>query len=381
MKKRSLCILGSTGSIGTQSLDIIHCTDYRVGALAAAGNIDLLEQQVRRFCPDYVAVEDEQKAAELKQRLAYTPTRVLGGRRGILELAAMGWDMVLNAVVGIAGLLPTMTALEAGSDIALANKETLVTGGHLVMTAAGRLGRKILPVDSEHSAIFQCLQGSHPQDVRSLVLTASGGPFFGKTREQLSQVTKAQALAHPNWSMGQKISIDSATMMNKGLEVIEAVHLFGVTPRQIQVVVHPQSIVHSLVEFADGALLAQMSHPDMRLPIQYALTYPRRMDCPIKPLSLGDFGQLTFYHPDRDTFGLLAAAEEAIRLGGLYPAALNGANEQAVSLFLQEKITFLQIEELVRSVLEHPFATEYETVEQVLETDQIARNLVLQNVR
>ncbi len=381
MTKRSLCILGSTGSIGTQSLDIIHQTDFRVGALAAASNIDLLEQQVRRFHPDFAAVEDEQKAAELKLRLADTPTKVLCGRAGILELSAMGWDMVLNAVVGIAGLLPTMNALQAGSDIALANKETLVTGGHLVMSTAKRLGRTILPVDSEHSAVFQSLQGSCPQDVRSIVLTASGGPFLGKTRKELACVTKADALAHPNWSMGQKISIDSATMMNKGLEVIEALHLFGVTPEQIQVVVHPQSIVHSLVEFNDGAMIAQLSTPDMRLPIQYALTYPRRLDCPLRPLSLAQVGQLTFLEPDRETFGLLAAAERAIGLGGLYPAALNGANEQAVSLFLQEKISFLQIQELVCTVFDHPFATDYQSVEQVLEADRIARNLVLQNLK
>ena len=372
--------MGSTGSIGTQSLDIIHQTDFRVGALAAAGNIDLLEQQVRRFQPDFAAVEDEQKAAELKLRLADTPTKVLSGREGILELSAMGWDMVLNAVVGIAGLLPTMNALQAGSDIALANKETLVTGGRLVMNTARQLGRTILPVDSEHSAIFQSLQGSRSQDLRSIVLTASGGPFFGKTRRDLAHVTKADALAHPNWSMGQKISIDSATMMNKGLEVIEALHLFGVTPEQIQVVVHPQSIVHSLVEFNDGAMIAQLSTPDMRLPIQYALTYPRRLDCPLRPLSLAQVGSLTFFEPDRETFGLLAAAERAIGLGGLYPAALNGANEQAVSLFLQEKISFLQIQELVCTVFDHPFATDYQSVEQVLEADRIARNLVLQNL-
>ncbi len=380
MSKKTLCILGSTGSIGTQCLDIIEQTDYTVSAIAASRNVDLLEQQVRAYHPRFAALEDEQKAKELKLRLADTDTTVLGGRQGILELAAMGFDMVLNSVVGIAGLLPTLTALKAGSDIALANKETLVTGGDLVMKTAKRLGRSIYPVDSEHSAIFQCLQGASSEDVQSIVLTASGGPFLGKTKAQLQSVTREQALNHPNWSMGPKITVDSATMMNKGLEVIEALHLFGVTPEQIQVVVHPESIVHSLVEFRDGALLAQLSHPDMRIPIQYALTYPHRKTAPIKRLNLGEFGSLTFCQPDRETFGLLAAAEQAIRLGGLYPAALNGANEQAVALFLSGSISFLQIEELVRTVLTESFASSYDTVEQVLAADTAARELVLQQL-
>ena len=379
MEKKTLCILGSTGSIGTQCLDIIEQTDFSVYSLAAARNIDLLEQQARTHHPRFVAVEDEEKANELKQRLADTEVTVLGGRAGVLELAAQGCHTVLNALVGIAGLLPTMAAMEAGSHIALANKETLVTGGKLVMETAARLGRNILPVDSEHSAIFQCLQGSPKEDLQSLVLTASGGPFLGKTKEELGSVTREQALAHPNWSMGQKISIDSATMMNKGLEVIEALHLFGVTPDQIQVVIHPESIVHSLVEWKDGALIAQLSHPDMRVPIQYALTYPHRIPSPIKRLNLGDFGKLTFRNPDRETFGCLAAAEEAIRLGGLYPAAVNGANEQAVAMFLAGKISFLQIEEAVRLVLTADFATDYQTVEQVLQADATARQLVLQH--
>ncbi len=377
MAKKRLCILGSTGSIGTQCLDILPQTEYEVYALAASRNIDLLEAQVRQYRPAMVAVEQEQKALELKMRLADTATKVLGGRQGILELAALGCELVLNAVVGIAGLQPTMLALQAGSDIALANKETLVTGGALVMQTARELGRQILPVDSEHSAVFQCLQGSPKEDLLSVVLTASGGPFRGKTRQQLQSVTRQQALAHPNWSMGQKISIDSATMMNKGLEVIEAVHLFGVSPQQIQVVVHPESIVHSLVEWKDGALLAQLSHPDMRIPIQYALTYPHRVTWPVKRLNLGDFGQLTFEQPDRETFGCLAVAEQAICMGGLYPAAVNGANEQAVALFLAGQISFLQIEQLVRSVLSADFAGSYQQVEQVLEADALARQLVL----
>ncbi|MBQ6818753.1 MAG: 1-deoxy-D-xylulose-5-phosphate reductoisomerase [Clostridia bacterium] len=379
MEKKTLCILGSTGSIGTQCLDIIEQTDFRVCALAAARNIDLLEQQIRRFHPEFAAVEDEQKAADLKVRVADTATKVLSGRQGVLELAAMGHHTVLNALVGIAGLLPTLTALEAGSHIALANKETLVTGGALVMDTARKLGRNILPVDSEHSAVFQCIQNSPKEDLQSVVLTASGGPFLGKTRAELATVTKEQALKHPNWSMGQKISIDSATMMNKGLEVIEALHLFDVTPDQIQVVIHPESIVHSLVEWKDGAMLAQLSHPDMRVPIQYALTYPHRIPSPIKRLSLGEFGRLTFCQPDRETFGCLAAAEEAIRLGGLFPAAVNGANEQAVAMFLGGKIGFLQIEEAVRLVLTASFDRDYQTVEQVLQADATARELVLQH--
>ena len=247
------------------------------------------------------------------------------------------------------------------------------------MNTARKLGRNILPVDSEHSAVFQCIQNSPKEDLQSVVLTASGGPFLGKTRAELATVTKEQALKHPNWSMGQKISIDSATMMNKGLEVIEALHLFDVTPDQIQVVIHPESIVHSLVEWKDGAMLAQLSHPDMRVPIQYALTYPHRIPSPIKRLSLGEFGRLTFCQPDRETFGCLAAAEEAFRLGGLFPAAVNGANEQAVAMFLAGKIGFLQIEEAVRLVLTASFDRDYQTVEQVLQADATARELVLQH--
>ncbi len=378
---KTLCILGSTGSIGTQCLDIIETTEYSVYALAASENIDLLEQQIRRFQPQMAAMVNKEKAKELAVRVADTNTKVYAGEEGVLALAGAGCHMVLNAIVGIAGLLPTLTAIEAGSDIALANKETLVTGGDLVMKKAKNAGCRFIPVDSEHSAVFQCLQGANPQDVSSVVLTASGGPFLGKTRADLATVTKAQALAHPNWSMGQKISIDSATMMNKGLEVIEACHLFAVTPDQIQVVIHPQSIIHSLVEYKDGALLAQLSHPDMRIPIQYALTYPARTLSPVKRLDLGDFGTLTFQKPARETFGCLAVAEQAIRMGGLYPAAVNGANEQAVALFLQEKIKFLDIETMVSSMLAQTFPKEYASVEQVLEVDRVARALVLEQYK
>ena len=381
MSKKTLCILGSTGSIGTQCLDIIDQTDYQVYGLAAAENIDLLEQQIRQYKPQVAAMQNSEKAKELALRVADTSTKVYGGEEGVLALASAGCNMVLNAIVGIAGLVPTLTAIDAGSDIALANKETLVTGGDLVMKKATNAGCRFIPVDSEHSAVFQCLQGSKREDLRSVVLTASGGPFLGKTREELKNATKFQALAHPNWSMGQKISIDSATMMNKGLEVIEACHLFGVTPQQIQVVIHPQSIVHSLVEYQDGALLAQLSHPDMRIPIQYALTYPARITSPVKLLDLGEFGTLTFQKPDRETFGCLAVAEKAIAMGGLYPAAVNGANEQAVALFLQEKIKFLEIEELVSSMLQQNLPRSYSSVEDVLAVDRMARDLVLQQYK
>lgn len=381
MPKKTLCILGSTGSIGTQCLDIVNQTEYSVYGLAASENIDLLEQQIRRFKPKVAAMLNKEKAKELAIRVADCSTRVYAGEEGVMQLAGAGCDMVLNAIVGIAGLLPTLTAIDAGSDIALANKETLVTGGDLVMKKARNAGCRFIPVDSEHSAVFQCLQGSHREDLRSVVLTASGGPFLGKNRQQLATVTKEQALAHPNWSMGQKISIDSATMMNKGLEVIEACHLFGVTPNQIQVVIHPQSIVHSLVEYQDGALLAQLSHPDMRIPIQYALTYPARIASPVKLLDLGELGTLTFLKPDRETFGCLAVAEQAIQMGGLYPAAINGANEQAVALFLQDKIKFLQIEESVASMLSQNFPKQYTCVEEVLEADRLARALVLKQFK
>ena len=376
MKNKRICLLGSTGSIGTQALDIIPNTDYAVYALAADRNVDLLEQQIRRYRPALAAMADEACAARLRERVADTATRVLAGPDGVEELAAAGCETVLNAIVGVAGLRPTLAAIEAGSDLALANKETLVTAGQLVMARAAAKGVAVLPVDSEHSAVFQCLQNSPRQDVKAVWLTASGGPLRNCTRADLAHVTVERALAHPNWSMGRKISIDSATMMNKGLEVIEAVHLFGLSPDQVQVVVHPESIVHSLVEWQDGALLAQLSVPDMRLPIQYALTWPRRLASPLKPLSLAQVGQLTFCRPDRETFGCLAVAEEAVRKGGLYPAAVNGANEQAVALFLAGRIGFLQIEESVRLALAAPFALSYTTPEQVLAADRTARALV-----
>ena len=313
---RSISILGSTGSIGRQALDVVRAGGWRVAALTAAGNIELLEEQIREFRPALAAVADEKKAETLRIRVADTATRVLGGAAAVCEAAAAPEaSLVLNAVVGIAGLRPTLSAIQAGKTIALANKETLVAGGDLVMARAAEKGVEILPVDSEHSAIFQCLQGSPRKALRKILLTASGGPFFGMKREDLARVRPADALRHPNWAMGAKITIDSATMMNKGLEVIEACHLFGVGPEDIEIVVHRESIVHSAVEFADGAVIAQLGAPDMRLPIQYAMTYPERLPCPGRRLSLVEIGKLTFFPPDCDTFTCLSACLAAAGAG------------------------------------------------------------------
>ncbi len=375
---KKITILGSTGSIGTQALDVIRAANDQVYALTANKSTAVLESQVREFVPKYVAMQDESAAKDLATRIADTSTKVLGGRQGILEIAADAkTDLVLNSLVGISGLEPTLLAINAGKNIALANKETLVAGGDLVKKAAKEKNIAILPVDSEHSAIFQSLQGSRRQDVKKILLTASGGPFYGKKREDLQDITPAKALAHPNWSMGAKISIDSATMMNKGLEVIEAVHLFDVSPQDIEVLVHRQSILHSAVEYADGAVIAQLGSTDMRLPIQYAITYPNRLPCPGKSLSLTDVGTLTFEKPDLETFGCLKTCIEIAAEGGTLAAAVNGANEQAVALFLQEQITFLQIEEFVKSVAKkHKNRINY-TLEDVLQADAEAREYVL----
>ena len=354
MNRKKLVILGSTGSIGLQTLDVAEAAGYEIVGLAAGSNVDALEQQIRRYRPSVAALFHEGAAADLKARVADLPVRVLAGIDGLCELAA--WpdvDMVLNSVVGMVGLLPTLAAIEAGHDVALANKETLVAGGAFVMQAVERHGVKLLPVDSEHSAIFQCLQGMPPEkSVNRLILTASGGPFFGKKREELAGMRPADALRHPNWSMGAKITVDSATMMNKGLELIEARWLFDMPPEKIDVVVHRESIVHSLVEYDDFSVIAQMGMPDMRIPIQYALTWPHRIPSPVERLDLAKIGKLTFFEPDDEAFPNLPLCRKAITLGGAYPAAVNAANEQAVAAFLQEKIGFLQIGELVASVLE-----------------------------
>lgn len=376
MKK--IAILGSTGSIGTQALDVARAGGYEITALAAGSNIKLLEEQAREFSVPLVAVMDESAAADLKVRLSDTNTRVVSGEEGVLCAAAeTDAQTVLNSVVGIAGLKPTMAAITAGKDIALANKETLVTGGQLVTRAAKKAGVSILPVDSEHSAIFQCLQGVPEGALRKILLTASGGPFYNKKREELENVTVADALNHPNWSMGRKITIDSATLMNKGLEVIEAVHLFSVSPDDIEVLVHRQSIVHSAVELNDGAVIAQLGTPDMRLPIQYALTYPNRVECPGKPLSLSEIGTLTFSHPDTETFPCLPLCIEAIKEGGLKTTAVNGANEAAVSLFLDGKIKFFDIERLVRRAYEACPTVSQFTIDDVFAADKAAREIVL----
>lgn len=379
MKK--LIILGSTGSIGTQALDIVRaCPDkYTVTALAAGSNSKLLEAQAREFGVKTVALFDENSARDLKTRLADTDIKVLSGAKGVSEVSSCDGDMVLNAIVGIAGLRPTLSAIDAGKTIALANKETLVTGGEIVNKRLKDAGVKLLPVDSEHSAIFQSLQGAPKGSLKRILLTASGGPFFGKTRNELKNVTVKEALNHPNWSMGAKITIDSATLMNKGLEVIEAVHLFGVTASQIEVLVHRQSILHSAVELSDGAVIAQLGTPDMKLPIQYALTYPERGAC-FENLDLFKVGTLTFERPDYDTFELLNLCIEAINRGGLYPTAINGANEESVKLFLEGKINFLQIAELNRKAMERCFNKTDFTVEDIFAADECARAVVRESI-
>lgn len=373
---KTLTILGSTGSIGTQALEVVDDLDYRVIALAAGKNVKKAEEQIRKYKPKYAAMANEQAANELALKTADTDVKILSGLEGIREISALSADVVLNSIVGVAGLIPTLTAIEAGSDIALANKETLVTGGDLVKRKAAEKGVKIYPVDSEHSAIFQCLQASDRQDLNKIIITASGGPFFGKKISQLKKVTKEKALKHPNWSMGAKITIDSATLMNKGLEVIEAVHLFDLPQSKVEVVVHPQSIIHSLVEWRDGAVLAQLGVPDMRIPIQYALTFPKRVNFVSRPLDLVEVSQMTFYAPDRETFSCLDTCEKAVNMGGLYPAAVNGANEEAVKLFLNDKISFLDIGELVKKMLSENFAKTYTTVSEIFEADKRARKIV-----
>lgn len=378
MDMKKLVLLGSTGSIGTQTLDVAEECGFEVTALAAGRQVAPLEEQIRRFKPRYAAMFDEAAAADLKARVADTDVKVLAGMEGLCELASLPEaDAVLNAVVGMVGLQPTLAAVKAGHDVALANKETLVAGGALVMNAVKEHGVRLLPVDSEHSAIFQCLQGQPPERaIKRLILTASGGPFFGKTAKELETVTLADALKHPNWSMGAKITVDSASMMNKGLELIEARWLFDTDPSQIDVVVHRESIIHSLVEYVDNAVIAQLGVPDMRVPIQYALTYPSRTPSPVGELSLADVGKMTFYTPDEETFRCLPLCREAIMIGGMTPAAVNGANEQAVALFMEGKIGFMDIPRLVEKALRADWPQTGD-VQTVLDTDRVARELVL----
>lgn len=374
MKKVS--ILGSTGSIGTQALDIIAKSEaYSVTALAAGRNIKLLEEQIRAFHPKYAAVFDEKAAEDLRLRVRDTSVKVLKGLEGVREAARAGADITVTAMVGSIGIFPTLDAIEAGSDIALANKETMVCAGDIVKKAAKDKGVKIVPVDSEHSAIFQCI-GDKGKDVRRILLTASGGPFAGKTREELKAVTVKEALRHPNWSMGAKITIDSATMMNKGLEVIEAVQLFDVLPSQIEVVVHRQSIVHSMVEFRDLSVLGQMGFPDMRLPIAYALAYPEVRPTPVSPLSFDEMMTLTFEKPDLETFGCLRLGLVAAEKGGTMPTVFSSAGEEAVSLFLQEKCSFLEIESLVERTMEAHKTVINPSLSCIIDTDTWARTTV-----
>lgn len=381
--KRTLSILGSTGSIGRQTLKVAEACGYKVAALTVNRSVELAEAQAREFRPKLLAAVDESAAADLRVRLADTDIKVLSGQAGLLEAASLPEaDTVVTAIVGVAGLRPTLAAIDCGKRIALANKETLVCAGELVMARAKEKGAEIVPVDSEHSAIFQCLQGCKDRgEVRRLIITASGGPFYGKSCKELSLVTKEQALRHPNWTMGAKITIDSATLMNKGLEFIEAMRLYAMPPERIQVVVHRESIVHSLVEFEDGAVLAQLGSADMCLPIQYALTWPERMPGPAKPLDLLSCPPLTFQRPDPDTFRCLGLALECAEKGGTSTAVLNGANEAAVGLFLEDKISFLDIPRLVEGALDRAPVLDAPGLDDIFEADRAAREAVYQSVR
>lgn len=373
-----LTILGSTGSIGTQSLDVARRMNYKIGALCANKSVEKMEEQIREFAPIFAVMSDESAARDLKVRVADTTTRVLSGEEAISFVASDdSCDTVLNSLVGMMGLVPTVAAINAGKKIALANKETLVAGGDYVMKLAKEKNVDILPVDSEHSAIFQCLQGKAPNGaLKKLILTASGGPFFGYTKEKLSTVTAADALKHPNWDMGSKITIDCSTLMNKGFELIEAVHLFGVEPDKVDVLVHRESIIHSMVEYEDNSVIAQLGVPDMHIPIQYALTYPMRYVSDAKPLDLAKIATLSFYEPDYETFNCLALCKRAINIGGLVPCAVNGANEEAVKLFLKGKIGFLDIYRLCENAYNKQKKINYTTVEEVLEADRAARESV-----
>lgn len=377
---KTITLLGSTGSIGTQSLDVARMHGYTIFGLAAHSRVEILQKQIAEFHPRYVAVVDEAAFDRLEAALAGVPDapRLLKGAEGLRTLAAMdGPDVVLNAVVGIAGLPASLAAIESGHDLALANKESLVTGGHLVTDAVRRKGVRLLPVDSEHSAIFQCLQDQHSAErLTKILLTASGGPFFGMKQDQLAGKKKEDALKHPNWNMGAKITIDSATLMNKGLELIEAVWLFGLPEDKIQIVVQRESVIHSAVQFADNSVIAQMGVPDMRIPIQYALTWPDRLPSPVPELDFAALKSLSFDVADEETFRCLAACKKAIRKGGLAPCAANGANEEAVRLFLQDKIGFLDIGRLVEGVVDsESFGGDY-TLQDVYDCDAMARAYV-----
>ena len=369
---KNIAILGSTGSIGTQTLEVVRENkDIQVSALAAGNNIGLLEKQIREFKPKLAAVWTEEKAGELREKVRDLDVKIVSGMDGLLETAAIPEsELLVTAIVGMIGILPTIEAIRAGKDIALANKETLVTAGHIIMPLAKEYNVKILPVDSEHSAIFQSLQGGQEKALHKILLTASGGPFRGRKRPELENIQVEDALKHPNWAMGQKITIDSSTMVNKGLEVIEAKWLFGVSVDQVEVVVQPQSIIHSMVEYEDGAVIAQLGTPDMKLPIQYALYYPQRRYLPGERLDFGRLSQITFERPDMETFYGLRLAYEAGRTGGTLPTVLNAANERAVAMFLERKIRYLQIPEIIQACMEDHRVVLNPSVEEILKTEQ-----------
>lgn len=381
--EKNISVLGSTGSIGVQSLDVAKKAGFGVLALSANSDVKTIESQIREFKPKMAALADENAAKELKIRVADTDTLILGGENGVCECAAVnGADTVIDAIVGLAGLKPALTAVNAGKDLALANKEALVAGGHLVLDAVKKKGVKLLPVDSEHSAIFQCLQGKPTNKaLKKIILTASGGPFFGRKREELANVKASDALKHPTWQMGAKITIDSASMFNKGLELIEAHFLFGMAPENIDILVHRESIIHSLIEYDDNSVIAQLGVSDMRIPIQYALTYPERYPSPVKELSLADVATLTFYKPDYETFDCLNICKEAIAEGGLFPAAVNSANEEANRLFREDKIGFLQLGELIRTAFTVTPDKKDFTLDDVYAVDTLARQAVIDAMR
>lgn len=374
--RKSICVLGSTGSIGVQTLEVCKNLNIKVLGLVANKNIKLLEEQARIFKPKIVCVNDEKFYRELKENLKDTSVEVVSKKEGIFKVCCLEADIVLNAIVGVAGLLPTVFAIENKKDVALANKETLVVGGEIVKKIAKDNGVIILPVDSEHSAIFQCIKGSSYNEVRKIILTASGGPFFSKSLEFLQNVTVCDALKHPNWNMGAKISIDSATMMNKGLELIEAVHLFNRESKDIEIVIHPQSVLHSAVEFVDGAILGQFSKPDMKVAIQYALTYPDRVRLNVESFSFIKQQNISFFKPDYEKFPCLKYCKEVIEKKGLAPTILNAANEKAVELFLKGKINFLDINRAVKKALEIKHNNEDFTIESIIKTDAYIKGYI-----
>ena len=374
----AIAILGSTGSIGTQTLDVARQLNIKVAALSANENIDILETQIREFLPETAAVFNEKQAAELRRRVADTKTKIVGGLSGLCEAAtAQSAETVVTAVSGMIGLIPTVDAIKARKKIALANKETLVVAGEIIMPLAKEYGVEILPVDSEHSAIFQCLMATRrKEDLEKVVLTCSGGPFFGKKREDLLHITPDKALAHPTWKMGRKISIDSATLMNKGLELIEACHLFNVTPEDVEILIHRESIIHSMIKLRDGSVISQMSNPDMRLPIEFALKYPYRRESKTPGLDLAKVAALTFHSPDEETFTLLPLCRKAMKTGGSAPCIVNAANEEAVGLFLDNKISFTDIFDCVQQIFETEKPEKDVTVESLLDCEKRVRQRV-----